>query len=144
MNKNLSTRHHCAKHLSSLLVARSCLALIDDQHIWDINRPLKRDCKLKFYFMEKNVNTKIVLIGEHVRLLLDIYLKLLLNKIIKLSFVHLCHYNFNIDHLLMMLNLIFRNFINIWKKKNRRIYSIKEIGNLVMMIFVLNVEILHS
>ncbi|CAF4013235.1 unnamed protein product [Rotaria magnacalcarata] len=53
MNKNLSTPYHCAQHLSSILVDRSCLALIDDQHIWDMNRPLERDCTLKFlHFME--------------------------------------------------------------------------------------------
>ncbi|CAF3068570.1 unnamed protein product [Rotaria socialis] len=53
MNKNLSTPYHCAQHLSSILVDRSCLALIDDQHIWDMNRPLDRDCTLKFlHFME--------------------------------------------------------------------------------------------
>ncbi|CAF1023625.1 unnamed protein product [Adineta ricciae] len=55
MNKNLSTPLHCARHLSSVLVDRSCLALIDDQHIWDMNRPLERDCTLKFlHFMEEN------------------------------------------------------------------------------------------
>jgi len=54
MNKNLSTPYHCAQHLSSVLVDRSCLALIDDQHIWDMNRPLERDCTLKFlHFMEE-------------------------------------------------------------------------------------------
>jgi len=53
MNKHLSTPYHCAKHLSSVLVNRSCLALIDDKDIWDINRPLDRDCKLKFlHFLE--------------------------------------------------------------------------------------------
>jgi large subunit ribosomal protein L39 len=54
MNKNLSTPYHCAQHLSSVLVDRSCLGLIDDEHIWDMNRPLERDCKLKFlHFMEE-------------------------------------------------------------------------------------------
>ena len=55
MNKSLSTPYHCAKHLSSVLANRSCLALIDDQQIWDINRPLERDCRLKFlHFLEDN------------------------------------------------------------------------------------------
>ncbi|CAF1363855.1 unnamed protein product [Adineta steineri] len=54
MNKNLSTPYHCAKHLSSVLVDRSCLALIDDEIVWDMNRPLERDCKLKFlHFLEE-------------------------------------------------------------------------------------------
>jgi large subunit ribosomal protein L39 len=54
MNKNLSTPYHCAQHLSSILVDRSCLALIDDEHVWDMNRPLERDCTLKFlHFMEE-------------------------------------------------------------------------------------------
>ncbi|CAF1112869.1 unnamed protein product [Rotaria sordida] len=53
MNKNLSTPYNCAQHLSSVLVDRSCLALIDDKYVWDINRPLERDCTLKFlHFME--------------------------------------------------------------------------------------------
>ncbi|CAF5115802.1 unnamed protein product, partial [Rotaria sp. Silwood1] len=47
MNKNISTPYHCAQHLSSVLVERSCLALVDDQYIWDMNRPLERDCTLK-------------------------------------------------------------------------------------------------
>jgi large subunit ribosomal protein L39 len=54
MNKNLSTPYHCAQHISSVLVDRSCLALIDDQQIWDMNRPLENDCTLKFlHFMEE-------------------------------------------------------------------------------------------
>lgn len=54
MNKSISTPYHCAQHLSSVLVDRSCLALIDDQQIWDMNRPLERDCQLKFlHFMEE-------------------------------------------------------------------------------------------
>ncbi|CAF2509438.1 unnamed protein product [Rotaria sp. Silwood2] len=53
MNKDLSTPYQCAQHLSSVLADRSCLALIDDQYIWDMNRPLERDCTLKFlHFME--------------------------------------------------------------------------------------------
>jgi large subunit ribosomal protein L39 len=40
MNKNLSTPYHCAQHLSSVLVDQVCLVLIDDKHIWDMNRPL--------------------------------------------------------------------------------------------------------
>ncbi len=55
MNKSISTPYHCAQHISSVLVDRSCLALIDDKEIWDMNRPLERDCKLKFlHFMEEN------------------------------------------------------------------------------------------
>ena len=55
MNKSLSTPFHCAKHLSSVLVERSCLPLIDNQFIWDRNRPLEKDCSLKFlHFMDEN------------------------------------------------------------------------------------------
>lgn len=54
MNKNLSTPYNCAQHLSSILTDRSCLALIDDKHIWDMNRPLEYDCTLKFlHFMDE-------------------------------------------------------------------------------------------
>jgi large subunit ribosomal protein L39 len=54
MNKSISTPYHCAQHISSVLVDRSCLALLDDQEIWDMNRPLENDCKLKFlHFMEE-------------------------------------------------------------------------------------------
>ena len=54
MNKNLSTPYHCAQHLSSVLADRSCLALIDDNYIWDMNHPLDRNCTLKFlHFMEE-------------------------------------------------------------------------------------------
>lgn len=48
MNKNISTPYDCAKHLSSILVERSCLALINNETIWDMNRPLENDCQLKF------------------------------------------------------------------------------------------------
>jgi large subunit ribosomal protein L39 len=54
MNKHLSSPFHCAKHISSVLVDRSCLALVDDQYYWDMNRPLERDCSLKFlHFLEE-------------------------------------------------------------------------------------------
>lgn len=57
MNKYLSSPLDCAKHLSSFLVDRSCLALVNDQHIWDINRPLQEDCSLKFlHFLDENVH----------------------------------------------------------------------------------------
>ena len=55
MNRNLSTGFDCAQHLSSVLASRSALALIDDQYISDLNRPLERDCSLKFlHFLEDN------------------------------------------------------------------------------------------
>ena len=55
MNQSLSTPFHCAKHLSSILSDRSCLALIDNEQIWDMNRPLQGDCSVKFlHFLEEN------------------------------------------------------------------------------------------
>lgn len=55
MNKHVSTPLDCAKHLSSILVERSCLALINNETIWDMNRPLQNDCQLKFlHFKDEN------------------------------------------------------------------------------------------
>ncbi|CAF1065233.1 unnamed protein product [Didymodactylos carnosus] len=55
MNKSLSTPYNCAQHISSVLVERSCLALLDGNKIWDMNRPLEHDCQMKFlHFLEEN------------------------------------------------------------------------------------------
>jgi len=54
MNKSLSTPFNCAQHISSVLVDRSCLALLDGKEYWDMNRPLEKDCDLEFlHFMEE-------------------------------------------------------------------------------------------
>ena len=55
MNKGLSTPLDCAKHLSSVVVQRSALALLDESEVWDMTRPLERDCQLRFlHFLEEN------------------------------------------------------------------------------------------
>lgn len=55
MNKNLSTPMDCAKHLSSILVQRSCLALINEKIPWDMHRPLENDSNVKFlHFLDEN------------------------------------------------------------------------------------------
>ena len=121
MNKSISTPYHCAQHLSSVLVDRSCLALIDDEQVWDMNRPLEHDCQLKFlHFMNDRCE-------EHVHLFLVIFLKHLSNRIIMLNFVHL----------LTMFNSILLIFIDIPQKINTFLFRLKEIGNLVVMIFVI-------
>lgn len=55
MNKGLSTPLDCARHLSSVLVQRSALAVLDNVEVWDMNRPLERDCRLRFlHFLDEN------------------------------------------------------------------------------------------
>lgn len=46
MNKNLSTPHDCAKHISEGVTTISALALVDGIP-WDMHRPLVSDCELK-------------------------------------------------------------------------------------------------
>ena len=45
LNKNISTPHDVAKHLSERLTDRSALALVDGEHLWDMHRPLKASCR---------------------------------------------------------------------------------------------------
>ena len=48
MNQHLSTPADCARHLSELYYERSVIARIDGQ-IWDMSRPLEKDCTLTFH-----------------------------------------------------------------------------------------------
>ncbi|XP_048000898.1 39S ribosomal protein L39, mitochondrial [Leguminivora glycinivorella] len=48
MNKDISTPHDCAKHLSEWHAESSALALIDGAVHWDMHRPLTENCTLEF------------------------------------------------------------------------------------------------
>lgn len=50
MNKNLSTPHHCAKHISEGVTTSSALASVDGAP-WDMHKPLTSDCELKLFSM---------------------------------------------------------------------------------------------
>ncbi|XP_063226831.1 large ribosomal subunit protein mL39 isoform X2 [Bacillus rossius redtenbacheri] len=47
MNKNISTPHDCAQHLSQMMVQRSALAQVDQGALWDMHRPLESPCQLR-------------------------------------------------------------------------------------------------
>ncbi|XP_057330603.1 39S ribosomal protein L39, mitochondrial [Microplitis mediator] len=51
MNKNLSTPHDCAKHVSEGVADLSALAFVDDVP-WDMHRPFTGACKLKLSTMK--------------------------------------------------------------------------------------------
>jgi large subunit ribosomal protein L39 len=46
LNKNLSTPHDVAKHLSSVLIDRSAVALVNGD-LWDMRRPFESDCTVE-------------------------------------------------------------------------------------------------
>jgi len=48
MNKDLSTPLDCARHISELYSVRSVIASVNGE-IWDMFRPLEKDCTLKFH-----------------------------------------------------------------------------------------------
>ncbi|XP_061723800.1 large ribosomal subunit protein mL39 [Cydia pomonella] len=48
MNKDISTPHDCAKHLSEWHAESSALALLDGAVHWDMHRPLTENCTLEF------------------------------------------------------------------------------------------------
>lgn len=48
MNKNLSTPYECAQHISELYIDRSVVAKVDNERLWDMHRPLEKDCRLTF------------------------------------------------------------------------------------------------
>lgn len=50
MNRNISTPHDCAKHISENFAKMSAIALVDDR-IWDMHRPFTNDCELQFVTM---------------------------------------------------------------------------------------------
>jgi len=51
MNRNISTPHHCAKHISENIAKMSAIALVDDL-VWDMHRPLTDNCELEFVTMQ--------------------------------------------------------------------------------------------
>ncbi|KAI4501800.1 hypothetical protein M0802_003135 [Mischocyttarus mexicanus] len=55
MNKNISTPHDCAKHISEGLTNVSALAVVDGNP-WDMHKPFKSDCSLELINM---LNPKI-------------------------------------------------------------------------------------
>lgn len=50
MNRNISTPHDCAKHISENIAKMSAIALVDDR-VWDMHRPLTNDCELQMVTM---------------------------------------------------------------------------------------------
>ncbi|KAK3930308.1 39S ribosomal protein L39, mitochondrial [Frankliniella fusca] len=48
MNKDLSTPHDCAKHISKFVVQTAVVALINSNQPWDMHRPLTEACRLQF------------------------------------------------------------------------------------------------
>lgn len=46
MNGGLSTPYNVAQHISEFIHNRSALALVDDSTLWDMHRPLIKDCTL--------------------------------------------------------------------------------------------------
>ncbi|CAG0887932.1 unnamed protein product [Cyprideis torosa] len=53
MNKGLSTPYDCARHISEMIMTRSALAEVDGE-LWDLNRPLVKDCHLRLlHFKDK-------------------------------------------------------------------------------------------
>lgn len=49
MNKNLSTPYNCAMHINESVVQHAAGALVNDQ-LWDMHKPLREDCSLKFLY----------------------------------------------------------------------------------------------
>lgn len=50
MNKDISTPHDCAKHISEGVTKVSALALVDG-NTWDMHKPLTSNCELQFLSM---------------------------------------------------------------------------------------------
>lgn len=51
MNRNISTPHDCAKHISESVAKMSAIAVVDNK-VWDMHRPLTGDCELKMVTMQ--------------------------------------------------------------------------------------------
>lgn len=51
MNKDLSTPHDCAKHISEGVASVAALALLDNNRLWDMTRPLPESCSLQLLSM---------------------------------------------------------------------------------------------
>lgn len=52
MNKNVSTPHDCAQHLSDHHCNRSVLALLDGNQPWDMHRPIENECTIQLLTFE--------------------------------------------------------------------------------------------
>lgn len=48
MNKNLSTPYNCAQHISLTKCQTAVIALINNNKLWDMHRPLQDSCTLQF------------------------------------------------------------------------------------------------
>ncbi|EEB18587.1 mitochondrial 50S ribosomal protein L39, putative [Pediculus humanus corporis] len=48
MNKDISTPYDCCKHISLPVCQQSALALINDEFLWDMHRPLPGECTIQF------------------------------------------------------------------------------------------------
>lgn len=48
MNSGISTPYNVAQHISEFICNRSALALVDDSTLWDMHRPLIKDCTMHF------------------------------------------------------------------------------------------------
>ncbi|RZC42119.1 39S ribosomal protein L39, mitochondrial [Asbolus verrucosus] len=48
MNKNISTPFDCAKHLGETIADRSAVALLNNDTLWHMHKPLPDSCKLQF------------------------------------------------------------------------------------------------
>ncbi|XP_011699390.1 PREDICTED: 39S ribosomal protein L39, mitochondrial [Wasmannia auropunctata] len=51
MNRNISTPHDCARHISEDVAKTSAIALVDGQ-VWDMHRPFTGDCELQLVTMQ--------------------------------------------------------------------------------------------
>ncbi|EFN88240.1 39S ribosomal protein L39, mitochondrial [Harpegnathos saltator] len=51
MNRNISTPHDCAKHISESITKMSAIAFVDGQ-IWDMHKPFTGNCELQLVTMQ--------------------------------------------------------------------------------------------
>lgn len=51
MNRNISTPHDCAKHISEGVAKMSAIASVDG-NVWDMHRPFTGDCELQLVTMQ--------------------------------------------------------------------------------------------
>ncbi|XP_014488210.1 PREDICTED: 39S ribosomal protein L39, mitochondrial [Dinoponera quadriceps] len=51
MNRNISTPHDCARHISESIAKMSAIAFVDGQ-VWDMHRPFTGNCELQLVTMQ--------------------------------------------------------------------------------------------
>lgn len=51
MNRNISTPHDCARHISESIAKMSAIAFVDGQ-LWDMHKPLTNNCELQLVTMQ--------------------------------------------------------------------------------------------